>query len=238
MISRSHTECRTTTCGRRRGSACNRRGSSATTTGRDARIAVRNSSRRGSAASTTSWSTTTDQARRATSTSARSTHPSASRQSPGSTFHNTHVYPCVHSVAAPNGLINRSSITPPAPYGRNSNPSPPTSSTTARVRDSSSVTVVSSAPPNWMEWLHVCPPSWWPPSRIRRANSRPVGRRQFAADREEGGRNGVRGQQIEHRLRHARRRPVVERQCDDRGRHSGCSTSPPGCRANRTGSAP
>ena len=75
----------------------------------------------------------------------------------------------------PNGLISRPSMTPPAPYGRNSSPSPPAASTTERVRVSSSATTSSSAAPNCTLWLHVCPPSRCPWRTTSRASSVPSG---------------------------------------------------------------
>ena len=139
------------------------------------------------------------------------------------------------SVVAPNALISRSSITPPAPYGRNRSPSPPAASTRHRGAGELLIdhVVVGHAE---LHGMAPCVPAELvaladdsPPERcaLSVASLRPIAKNVAGTE--------CADEEVEHRLRDAGCGSVVEREGDDRCRHSGRSTSPPGWRANRSG---
>ena len=204
------------------------------------RTAVRNSSSRGNAASTTSCSTTTDHGCRSISTSARSTHPSASRQSPGSTFHNTHVYalgaqgggaerahqPIVDHAA---GAVRPEQQPVAAGRRRRLHACGPVPRSTIRVVGDAELHGVAPRVPAQPVAAGHDPPAQLPCPRVV-ASLRPIAKNVAgtwcAASRSSTASvtPGV--------------GPLSNVSVTSGCRHSGCSTSPPGWRAKRTGSAP
>ena len=196
----------------------------------------RNSSSRGSAASTTSCSTTTDHGCRSISASAASTHPSVAPVA------GQHVPQ--HARVSP-GAQAQSSERAHQPIVDH-----PTSAVGAEQRAFSARCFDGVARSGELVEDHVfagyaelhavaprVPAEAMTSADCLTAELGTLGRGQLVTDRKEGRRHLVRSQHVEHCLGDARRRAVVEREGDDRRRHSGCSTSPPGWRANRTGSA-